>query len=298
VESVTVIPSADGARDDVWMVVKRYINGAVVRQVEYMTKFFEDSDPQEDAFFVDCGLSLDSEVTISGATVADPVVITATSHGFSDGDKVLIRNVVGMTEINDTTFLVANKTANTFELTDLEGNDIDGSAYTAYSSAGGVWEMVSSVSGLSHLEGETVSILADGAVQVDQVVASAALTISPKAAVIHVGFGYNSDGQMLRLEAGAADGTAMGKYQRIHRVGMMVHRSLGLSIGTDLADLTTLTFRTAADKMTRAPALLSSIISEELEANYEMGNRVAWRQSQPLPSTILAVMPQMLTQDR
>ncbi len=74
--------------------------------------------------------------TVTGATQADPVVITATAHGFSDGDSIKITDVVGMTDINDTVYLVASKTANTFELTDVEGNDIDGTAFTAYTSGG------------------------------------------------------------------------------------------------------------------------------------------------------------------
>jgi hypothetical protein len=69
--------------------------------------------------------------TITGATQADPVVITATSHGFSNGDRVKITDVVGMTELNDRYFIVANVTADTFEL-----YDEDGSTHTAYSSAG------------------------------------------------------------------------------------------------------------------------------------------------------------------
>jgi hypothetical protein len=44
VESVACIPSADGTRDEVWMIVKRYINGAVKRYVEYMTKIWEKDD--------------------------------------------------------------------------------------------------------------------------------------------------------------------------------------------------------------------------------------------------------------
>ncbi len=73
---------------------------------------------------------------ITGATVADPVVITAVAHGFSDGDEIRINDVLGMTEINGGKYLVANKAANTFELNDFDGTDIDGSAFTAYTSAG------------------------------------------------------------------------------------------------------------------------------------------------------------------
>jgi hypothetical protein len=49
--------------------------------------------------------------TITGATQADPVVITANSHNFSDGDLVRIQNVIGMTELNDNVYKVASGTA-------------------------------------------------------------------------------------------------------------------------------------------------------------------------------------------
>jgi len=52
---------------------------------------------------------------ITGATAADPVVITSVAHGFSNDDWVKITDVVGMTSLNDTFFIVANKTADTFE---------------------------------------------------------------------------------------------------------------------------------------------------------------------------------------
>ena len=74
--------------------------------------------------------------TITGATAANPVVITATAHGFSDGDIIAIHEVVGMVEINHTKFFVNNKTANDFELQDLTGTNVDGTGYTAYSSGG------------------------------------------------------------------------------------------------------------------------------------------------------------------
>lgn len=79
---------------------------------------------------------LTSQDTITGITQADPGVVTATGHSLSDGDIALIETVVGMTEVNGQPYIVANSTANTFELTDLDGNNVDTSGYTAYSSAG------------------------------------------------------------------------------------------------------------------------------------------------------------------
>ena len=87
-------------------------------------------------FFKDNGIITESDKTISGATQANPGVITATSHGYSNGDHVIISSVVGMTELNGKTFKVANKTTNTFEIQDVDGNNVNTTGYTAYGSAG------------------------------------------------------------------------------------------------------------------------------------------------------------------
>lgn len=299
VESVQVIPSADGKRQDAWLIVQRYVNGATVRHIEYITKMFEDTDEQRDCYFVDGGLTYDAPFTITGITQANPgVATTSSAHGFANGDKILITGVVGMTEVNSETFLVDGVTGTTFQLKTLLNANVNTTSYGAYTSGGEVRKLVSTISNLNHLEGETVSILGDGAVQPDKVVTNGKVTLAERAATVHLGYGYNSDGELLRLEAGAADGTALGKTRRMHRVGMLLHRSLGLKVGFSFTDLETVTFRTGADLLTRAPALFSGIISETVACDYDFENNFCWRQAQPLPSTILAIMPQMVTQDR
>lgn len=75
--------------------------------------------------------------TVTNATQANPVVVTVNSHGYNNGDQVYFTGIGGMTEISSTGrdenlyFTVANKTANTFEL-----SGINGTAYTAYTSGG------------------------------------------------------------------------------------------------------------------------------------------------------------------
>ena len=78
----------------------------------------------------------ETAVVITAITAATPPVVTAASHGYTDGDDVYISGVVGMTEVNGRTFKVANKATNTFELTDLGGTSIVGAGYTAYTSDG------------------------------------------------------------------------------------------------------------------------------------------------------------------
>lgn len=81
-------------------------------------------------------LDSSSVKTITNATQANPVVVTSASHGLSNGDEVYITGVAGMTELNGRSFLVASATTNTFALQDLNGDNVNGSGYTAYSSGG------------------------------------------------------------------------------------------------------------------------------------------------------------------
>lgn len=293
VESIACIPAPDGTRDELWMSVRRYIDGQVVRTVEVMTKLFEDDDDQKEAFFLDCGLTYDDPWYIDYATQTSPIEIGVTGHGLSNGDKVRLSDIQGMTELNNKIFTIQNVTTDSFELVGTDGTN-----YKPYVGDGYSRKMISMVSGLQHLEGEEISILADGAVLPKQVVTSGTVQLPNPAATIHFGLGYNSDAQLPRLEAGAADGTALGKTRRTHRVGFLFHRSLNLLIGMDFKDMSRITFRTSSDQMNHAPKLYSGIMSETISADYDFENQIAWRQDQPLPSTILAVLPQMVTQDR
>ncbi len=371
-ESVAVIPNSDGTADEVYVVVQRYIDGASVRYIEYIKPFWETTNDQEDAFFVDSGLTLDTPLTITGATQADPCVVTATAHGFSDGDEVRITDVEGMTELNKISYYIGEKQTNDFELfsnvkqnatitaitkanpgnvtavghglstndeiaffnvggmVELEANGytvtkvdddnftigvdssafttftsggdirhaINSTAFTAYVSGGEARERTTAISGLTHLEGETVSILAEGSTHPDKTVSSGAITLNRAASKVHVGLAYTSDAKTLRSDAGAADGTAQGKLNRIHRVIMRVLDTLGGLIGPDEASLDTISFREGGDNMDTAVPLFTGDVEIEWDGEYSSDNHIFYRQNQPLPATIEALMPQMSTQDR
>lgn len=84
-------------------------------------------------FFKDNGAVLETAKNITGATAANPCVITSNGHGFANGDSVYITGVTGMTELNGRFFTVANQAANTFEL-----SGVNSTAYTAYAAGGTV----------------------------------------------------------------------------------------------------------------------------------------------------------------
>tara|TARA_B100001248_G_scaffold73875_1_gene52748 strand:- start:5443 stop:6060 length:618 start_codon:yes stop_codon:yes gene_type:complete len=78
------------------------------------------------------GTSEAIEKAITGATAANPCVITSNGHGFVNGDKISIRGVVGMVELNtETAYTVAGKTANTFQL-----SGVNSGGFTGYTSGG------------------------------------------------------------------------------------------------------------------------------------------------------------------
>ena len=297
VESAAVIPSADGTRDELWLVVNRRINGATERYIEYMTQLFQDQD-QQDAFFVDSGLTYDVPKTVTDITEANPPVVTSAGHGFSNGDSIRFVGVSGLLDstgvsvVNDRFFTIANVAANTFE---LQGENF--TTATAYVSGGEARKRVASVSGLDHLEGQTVAILGDGAVQPSQVVASGAVTLAVAASVVQAGLPFTSQGQRLRDEAGAADGTALTKIRRINEVGVLLYRSLGLEVGMSFTALDEVNFRDADDPMDSAPPLFSGVKRLRVEASYDTENEFCFQVAQPVPCTLLAIAPRVVTQD-
>ena len=302
VESIATIPSPDGSKDDVWMVVRRYINGQTVRYIEYLTKIFEDIDAQNNAFFLDCGLTYTptSYTYITGITQANPVVVTAPSHGLTTGNTVLITGVNGMTELNGRKYTVNALTANTFALLYSDGSNVDGTSFSAYTGGGLEQKCVTTISGLSYLQGETVSIYADGAFLPPQVVSgSGTVTLELPCARVSVGYAYNSDGQTLRLEAGSRNGTSFGKTRRIHRLTTMLHRSQGLQLGPSFTALDPVQFRTqGVDPNGQATTLFSGITPPHLMAfDYDFDNQICFRAAGPFPCILQAFMPQMETQD-
>src|SRR6056300_814557 len=101
-----------------------------------------------------------TSATISGATAANPVVITATAHSLKEGQQVTISSVAGMTELNGNVYTVRNPAANTFQLYATDGiSSIDGTGFTSYTSGGTATHgvlVLSSTNG-SFVTGETIT---------------------------------------------------------------------------------------------------------------------------------------------
>jgi hypothetical protein len=153
------------------------------------------------------------------------------------------------------------------------------------------------VTGLGHLEGKTVQILADGSAHADKVVSGGAVTLDRSASTVHVGYSYDSKMQTLRLEGGADDGISQGKIKRIHGVTVRFIDTVGAEVGTDENNLDRIPFRDSSMNMDEAIPMFDGDKEVTFPSGYDNDARVFVRQTQPLPMTILAVMRRSNTFD-
>jgi hypothetical protein len=293
--------TTDG-EDEVYFSVERTLNGTTAIRLEQLHD--RDLDKIYDAFFVDCGLSYDVPKTISGVVVtATEITVTATGHGFSDGDFVHIDEVVGIDadgtntdygSFNNKKYKVANKAANTFELEDLDGNTLtsaDGFSGT-YTEGGKARECVKSVSALDYLEGESLSVLADGQSIGPLTVSSGSITLTdqdPGFAVVHAGLGYDCNMQTLRMDLAGARETVQDSKKAIRKVTFRFWKSSGGKAGPDADNLTTIKWRQDEDWQ-EANLMTSDDKQIIIKGTWNKEGRVYFRQSEPLPTTILAAI--------
>ena len=212
VESVAVIPAMAGTHDQVWMTVKRTVNGSTARHIE----FFEDewlSGTDTDMMFMDS----------AGATYSS----TAT---------------------------------NTY-------------------------------SGLDHLEGETVQVLANGAVHPERVVSSGAITLDDTYTDIVAGLGYDSVLQTIPLDPPDPEGSSMGKVARTDHVVFRLYNTIGGEFGPELLPtrMDPIIMRDGADAMDTSVPAFTGDRKQAFPEGFQRDKRVYVRQRQPLPFNLLAM---------
>jgi hypothetical protein len=216
-DSVATIPT-DDSEYQTWVIVKRTINGATKRYVEFIHQY--DFDETDDTSFN----FLDSQLSYDGSAVTN-------------------------------------------------------------------------ISGLAHLEGQTVSVLADGATHPDKVVISGAIVLERAASKVKVGLSYTSLLQTMRIDAGAQNGTSQSKTKRIYEITARLYESIGVEIGPDLANMERIPFRSSANAMDSGINVFTGDKEIEFRGNYETDGFIFVRQTQPLPLTILSLYPKLQTND-
>jgi hypothetical protein len=236
VQSIAVIPSVDGTRDELWLAVQRTINGATVCYTERMTKLWEEGD--------------------------------ATAY-----------------DLNGTT---------AYRFTPENTYYLDSAQRGTFGSP------VTTISGLDHLEGCTVGVLADGATHPDCVVSGGNITLARAASDVNVGLKYESRARTMTIEAGAAAGTAQGKLKKVYRVIFRLFDSLGMKVkpyGTGGEEETIEPFRSTADLMDAPPPLFNGDYAVDWEGTLETGGTIEFAQTDPLPLNVSMAVACLETQD-
>ncbi|MCR1002040.1 MAG: hypothetical protein NQ081_05365 [Enterobacter cloacae] len=218
VEAVSSIPDPSGDRDDLWMVVRRTINGVTKRYVEYLHASWDAyNESLSDAFYVDCGLSYSGAATTT-------------------------------------------------------------------------------LSGLGHLEGKTVSIMTDGAVHPDRVVASGSVTLDWPASKASVGLPFTSELVTLPIEAGGTAGTAQSKIKRVSEMAIRFVNTLGGKAGIEGGNyLDTIPSRDYHDLMDQGLGAFTDDRKLTMPSFYDTNACIRVVQDQPLPMTVCAMYPRLWT---
>lgn len=227
---------------------------------------------------------------------------------FSGGDAVVesvaaISNSTASSKGEDTLYMIVKRTIDGSTKRYIEylqpfdfGSDIEDAWFLdsglVYSGSA-----VNSLSGLSHLEGQTVSILANGATHADKVVSGGAITLDRSATKVIVGLKYTSKLQTMRIESGSAEGVAQGKVKRIHEIVARFFETVGAEIGSSSVQTDLIPFRDSSMAMDQPVNLFTGDKSIEFASDYETDNFVYIQQTQPLPMSVTALFPQLNTYD-
>lgn len=144
------------------------------------------------------------------------------------------------------------------------------------------------ISGLAHLEGKTVSILADGAVHPQRTVSGGAITLDVAASVVQVGLPIEADLQTLPLAMQIDAALGQGRYKNVNKAWLRVYRSSGIFVGPDADHLVEAKQRTT-EPYGSPPALKSEEIPVVLTPSWADSGQIYVRQSDPLPLTIVSL---------
>lgn len=300
-----------GGQDRLWLVAERTINGATRRYVEFIEDEFwpDDESSIEYGLFVDSGLTYDGwngdpakTLTLSGGppwTIGASKTLAAGGHApfspTSVGKVYRFREIPpAVPDATDASVWPAvsakitgysSATQVTVELLNDIPTKLQNAAVSWWGAA------ATTLSGLDHLEGETIQLLVDGAAHPDRTVAGGAVTLDAPAVVVQAGLGYVSELETMNLEGGSPDGTSQGRPQRVAVATVRLFATLGAEVGYDADHLETVLFRTEEDAMGVTPGLFTGDKRVSFPKGWDREARILVRQTQPLPLTVVGVAP-------
>ena len=295
-ESCTVV--AEGNEDSLYVIVRRTINGNSVRYVERMAT--RQVNLLKDCFFVDAGSTFNGTnltamtVTVTGGTTwgpADVLTITASSSLFVYPATTDVGDAIVLTDSTGASYRLKILATSSATVATAKVDKVIPVALRATPTA--VWAFArDTVSGLSHLEGKTVSILADGAVMPQVVVTGGVAVLERASVVVHVGLPYQSDLQTLPVSLNI-DAFAQGRVKNVNQSWIRVFQSSGVFVGPDANKLTEVKQRTT-EPYGSPPSLKSDEVSVVMTPTWAQSGQIYIRQSDPLPLTIVGITTEIV----
>lgn len=175
--------------------------------------------------------------------------------------------------------------------------DVDDQADGFYVDAGLTYDgaAINTVTGLGHLEGETVAVVADGSVRDSQVVTSGSVPVTgPAAQVVHVGLPYRLRIVDLPPEYQTREGSAQGQDKRVVRVTLRLLHAAGGAVGSPgITRREALNFRTVEMDMGEAVPLFTGDHGVSAYARWGSDGQVEIIHDEPLPFTLLAIVKEV-----
>jgi hypothetical protein len=300
-ENVCVVPEGD--EDGVYFIILRSIGGVPKRYIERLaSRNFRDII---DAYFVDCGISYDgwnagaTTMTLTGGVDwlhTETLTMTASAAFFVAGDVgntiVLYSYIDPVTgeekaTVQDSVICTITAFTSTTEV-DVRSNKTV--PIWARGVAGTDWSKgIDVLGGFDHLEGQTISIFADGHVETPMTVTGGQVVLPTPRSLIFGGLSITADLETLDIDT-ADDVPLTDKYKNVQAVDMVVESSRGILVGPDVDHLEIAKQRELED-MGEPVQPLTGQITVNIESNWNSSGRVFVRQVDPLPLAILSIVP-------
>lgn len=223
--------------------------------------------------------------TIGGGGIVESISVVPSPNGNSDDLIMIVKRTIG-----GVTKRYVEYIGNYFEydLVAENAHFVDCGIFYNGSST-------NTITGLSHLNGLTVDILADGYESPSQIVSNGQITLPKNAMKVHVGLPYTSRIKTLSFEGGSQKGVSNGKNKRINRIQTRVYKSIGGMIAYGNNAFEKFLHRKGNVPMGTGTPLYTGIHDLTVGNTYEKDAQVTIQQEQPFPITILAIMPEMVS---
>jgi len=296
------------------------------RYVEYFAQSLEDGDDIQGAVYLDSALEYDPAINEELTAGIDSDVVGTTNVAFTvttnyelstEADEILLTEDGDELATDEAIFTASDvgreiraryydedmetwRTARALITSFVSETEVRGTIIAAFPSntfAAGTWRMTATtLSGLWHLESETVSALADGAEVQNLTVLNGSVTLPFPAARVIVGLPYTSILATQRLESGASIGTAQAKTKRIQKLAMRLYASLGGKFGPSQSNVDQIIYRRGNDLLDEVPPTLTGDTDVlAFPGGYETDGRIWVVADQPLPLTVVALYPELET---